>query len=121
MSNEETKPEDTTSPQPAAAPPPGSMLVPVYGNDDRNVNAFSSSAAFAVGQRMARALSESTLVPAEYRGNIPNVMIAMELANRIGGDVGTLAASVDLASVYGSENFVATTVNKSGILDTVVA
>ena len=41
--------------------------------------------------------------------------------NRIGGDVGTLAASVDLASVYGSENFVATTVNKSGILDPVVA
>ena len=41
--------------------------------------------------------------------------------NRIGGDVGTLAASVDLASAYGSENYIATTVNKSGILDPVVA
>lgn len=41
--------------------------------------------------------------------------------NRIGGDVGTLAASVDLASVYGSETYVATTANKSGIIDPVVA
>lgn len=41
--------------------------------------------------------------------------------NRTFGNVGTLAASVALASMAGSSSFQATTVNKSGILDPVVA
>ena len=41
--------------------------------------------------------------------------------NRTGGDVGTLAGSIELASMYASSSFQATTVNKSGILDPVVA
>lgn len=41
--------------------------------------------------------------------------------NRTGGDVGTLAASIALASMWSSESYQATTVNKSGILDPVVA
>lgn len=41
--------------------------------------------------------------------------------NRTGGDVGTLAGSIELASMYASNSFQATTVNKSGILDPVVA
>lgn len=41
--------------------------------------------------------------------------------NRSFGDVGTLAASIALASMGASESYQATTVNKSGILDPVVA
>lgn len=41
--------------------------------------------------------------------------------NRTFGNVGTLAASIDLASMAASNSFQATTVNKSGILDPVVA
>lgn len=41
--------------------------------------------------------------------------------NRTFGDVGTLAASIALANMAGSESYQATTVNKSGILDPVVA
>lgn len=39
---------------------------------------------FEKGQRMARMLSESSLVPKQYQSNIPNTMIALELSNRIG-------------------------------------
>ena len=41
--------------------------------------------------------------------------------NRTFGNVGTLAASIDLASMAASESYQATSVNKSGILDPVVA
>ena len=41
--------------------------------------------------------------------------------NRTFGDVGTLAGSIELASMAASSSFQATTVNKSGILDPVVA
>lgn len=40
---------------------------------------------------------------------------------RCAGDVGTLAASIDLASAFASEVYSGTTVNKNGILDPVVA
>ena len=43
---------------------------------------FASPAAFEHGQRMARALSASELVPATFRGNIPNTMIALDFAMR---------------------------------------
>lgn len=45
---------------------------------------FSTMAAFEDGQRIAKALSSADLVPAAYKNNIPNTMIALEMANRIG-------------------------------------
>lgn len=47
---------------------------------------FSTMDAFDEGYRIARALTSSALVPAAYRGeeNVPNAMIAMDMANRIG-------------------------------------
>ncbi len=39
---------------------------------------------FALAQRKAGALASSDLVPKEYKGNIPNCLIAMNLAKRIG-------------------------------------
>ena len=39
---------------------------------------------FEHAQRVAKMLSSSDLVPKEYRGNIQNTMIALEVANRIG-------------------------------------
>lgn len=41
--------------------------------------------------------------------------------NRSGGLVGTLAASIAIADMWASESYQATTVNKSGIIDPVVA
>lgn len=43
-----------------------------------------SEAGFEHAQRVAKMLSSSNLIPENYRGNIQNTMIAMEMANRIG-------------------------------------
>jgi hypothetical protein len=48
------------------------------------VSAFSSIEAFESIQRMAQLLSSSQLIPKEYQKNVPNCVIAMEMANRIG-------------------------------------
>src|SRR6185503_766011 len=45
---------------------------------------FSSRGNFELAQRMAKALSESSIIPEQYRNNIPNCLIALEMANRIG-------------------------------------
>lgn len=48
---------------------------------DKNNVAISS---FELTQRKAQAYSKSTLVPKEYQNNIPNCMIALEIAERVG-------------------------------------
>lgn len=45
--------------------------------------AFSSISNFEDAQRIAKMLATSDLVPKNYQGNIPNTMIALEMANRI--------------------------------------
>lgn len=47
-------------------------------------NTYADQGSFEMVQRMAKALSESDLVPKAYQKNIPNTMIALEMANRIG-------------------------------------
>jgi hypothetical protein len=42
------------------------------------------SHSFELAQRIARSLSLSSLVPKEYQGNLPNALIALEIAQRIG-------------------------------------
>jgi len=44
---------------------------------------FSSISSFEDGQRIAKGLSSSDLVPQAYKNNIPNTMIALEMANRL--------------------------------------
>lgn len=48
-----------------------------------NDSSFSVTG-FEHAQRVAKMLSSSNLIPENYRGNIQNTMIAMEMANRIG-------------------------------------
>lgn len=91
----------------APAPPP---------TDGRAISVFSSADNFVAGQRMARALSESSLVPEAYRGNLPNVLIALELASRIGASALMVMQSLDI--VHGRPSwrasFLIATVNSSG-------
>jgi hypothetical protein len=80
------------------------------------ISAFSSSGNFESAQRMAKALAASTLIPKEYQGNLPNVLIAMELAARIG--VSVFAAMQNLDIIHGRPSwrsqFLIATVNSSG-------
>lgn len=76
------------------------------------------NSAFAQAQRQALAMASSTLVPAQYRGreNLGNVLIAMQLANRIGADV--MAVMQNLHVIQGrpslSSSFLIATVNACG-------
>ncbi|WP_334130199.1 hypothetical protein [Sneathiella sp.] len=47
-------------------------------------NVFSSRSGFDLAQRMARALSESTMVPDAYRSNMGNALVAIDMAQRTG-------------------------------------
>jgi hypothetical protein len=71
---------------------------------------------FELAQRQAKAYASSTLVPTAYRNNIPNVLIAMELANRI--DASVFAVMQKMYIVHGKPAFEATfliaTVNACG-------
>lgn len=45
---------------------------------------FTDTRSFEHAQRVAKMLSSSDLVPKDYKGNISNCMIALEMSNRIG-------------------------------------
>ena len=79
------------------------------------IDAFASQGNFEAAQRMARAMSTSSLVPEAYRNNIPNVLIAMELAARIGASVFAVMQNIDI--IHGRPSWRATfliaTVNAS--------
>lgn len=93
----ETLPASTATPLP--------QMVPVNERD----------AAFNLAFRQAKALSSSDLVPASYRNNIPNTMLALSVANRIGAD--PFAVMQNLHLIQGrpswSSTFLIATVNAS--------
>lgn len=72
-------------------------------------------AAFNLAFRQAKALSSSDLVPQSYRNNIPNTMLALSVANRIGAD--PFAVMQNLHLIQGrpswSSTFLIATVNAS--------
>lgn len=76
----------------------------------------AAESAFNLAQRQAKALSSSDLVPQSYRNNLPNVLLAMEIANRIGAS--PFAVMQNLYIVQGrpswSSSFLIATVNASG-------
>lgn len=47
-----------------------------------NFSIFESLESFVSAQRMAELLAKSTVVPKEFQNNIPNAVIALEMANR---------------------------------------
>lgn len=105
--------EPATQQAPAA---PAATLVVSDNEPTRALSAFSNETSFKTAQRMANALSASTLVPEAYRNNIPNVLIAMELANRIGASVFMVMQNLDI--IHGRpgwrSQFLIATVNSSG-------
>lgn len=74
-----------------------------------------AESAFGLAQRQARALSASSLVPEAYRGdkNLANVMIAMELAQRLGSSPLLVMQSLHIVSgkPSWSSSFLIATVN----------
>lgn len=84
------------------------------------VRQIPNDSAFSVGgfehaQRVAKMLASSDLVPASYKGNIQNTMIAMEMANRIGAS--PLMVMQNLSVIQGkpswSSSFIIASINNS--------
>lgn len=71
---------------------------------------------FALAQRQAKVYAESALVPNEYRNNIGNVLIAQNMAKRMGAD--TLMVMQNLYIVHGkpgwSAAFLVASFNSNG-------
>jgi len=71
---------------------------------------------FELMQRVAKAFASSTLVPQQYQGNVPNCMIALNLANRLKAD--ELMVMQNLYIVHGnpgwSSKFLIASVNSCG-------
>lgn len=77
---------------------------------------FGSLKGFELAQRAAKLLSQSTLVPKEYQGNLPNCVIALNMAARMNAD--PLMVMQNLYVVHGkpgwSSQFLISTFNTSG-------
>jgi hypothetical protein len=80
------------------------------------IDAFASASNFEAAQRMAKAFATSSLVPEAYRSNVPNVLIAMEAASRIGASVFAVMQNMDVIHGRPSwrSSFLIATVNASG-------
>jgi len=64
-----------------------------------NLAPFANSSSFKEFWQMAGALAGSTLVPKDYRNNVPNCMIALEISSRTGSSL--LMVMQNLYSVHG--------------------
>ena len=87
-------------------------------NEEHNdiIPGFNTLQSFEVAQRAARLLSQSSLVPKEYQDNIPNCVIALNMANRMNAD--PLMVMQNLYIVHGnpgwSSQFLISTFNSCG-------
>lgn len=96
--------------------PQTSAMVPAHDDGGRAIAVFSSDHAFIAAQRMGKALASSSLVPDAYRNNLANVLVAMELASRIGASVLMVMQNLDIVHGRPSwrSSFLIATVNASG-------
>lgn len=108
---------ETTDTGKNGAEKPTTALVPTAAPDHAKgtIDAFASEGNFVAAQRIAKALASSSLVPEAYRNNVPNVMIAMELATRIGASVVAVMQNLDI--IHGRPSwratFIIATINAS--------
>ena len=87
--------------------------------EEKGLSVFNSIESFELAQRVASALSNSSLVPKEYQKNIPNTLIALEMANRIGAS--PLMVMQHLYIIHGkpswSSAFLISAINSCGKFD----
>jgi hypothetical protein len=94
-----------------------STAVVVPAAVDMSGGVFSSPAAFDAGQRMAKALAMSEIVPAAYKGNMANCVVALDMAMRM--KLSPLVVLTNLNIIHGrpswSSTFVISAINSSGL------
>ncbi len=87
-----------------------------HGEATSALSIFTNSDSFELAQRAGKMLASSDLVPQQFRGNIPNCVIALNIASRLGAD--PFAVLQSLYIVHGrpawSSQFLIAMVNASG-------
>lgn len=76
-------------------------IVQANGQGFENSKPFASISAFENAQRMAKALADSDLIPASYKGKVANVLIAMEYAASFGQNTSPLQVMQNLNIING--------------------
>lgn len=108
--------EQTNGAFPSAAIQKQQALPTTTTSETNGMNAYASGANFEAGQRMAKSLAASSMVPDQYRNNVANCLIAMELASRVGVSVFAVMQNLDI--IHGRPGwrgaFLIATVNASG-------
>lgn len=83
---------------------------------ENHTPAFGSSQGFETAQRIAKALSMSSLVPSDYKNNLPNCLVAIEYASRC--KMSVLAVMQNLHIIHGkpspSSAFIIAAINTCG-------
>ena len=67
------------------------------------ISPFTSIAGFESAQRVAQALMSADIAPQQFKGNIGNTLIAMEMAQRTGSSI--LAIMQSLNVIHGKPSF----------------
>lgn len=84
------------------------------------LNMFANQESFNTGYKMAQILSSSTIIPDSFKGNIGNVMIAIDIAQRL--HTNPLMIMQNMSVIYGmpsfSARFLIACINASGLFAT---
>ena len=82
---------------------------------------LTDSQSFELAQRVAKCFSMSSLVPKDYQGNLPNCVIALNMAHRMGAD--PMMIMQNLVVIHGrpswSAQFLIATFNKNGAFSSI--
>lgn len=85
-------------------------------NLPQQVNVYADEKSFEFAQRVAKSLAASDLVPTAYKGKVENVMIALEMANRV--KASPMAVMQNLHIIQGkpswSSTFIISVINSCG-------
>lgn len=115
MPNETTAPGAVTTLASLRSPEPAEARMPAVRTGMMDLQGFE------LMQRVGKALSMSTLVPQQYQGSLPNCLIALEMAQRIGAS--PLMVCQNLYVVHGrpgwSAKFLIATFNQCGRFDAI--
>jgi hypothetical protein len=83
---------------------------------NQNTPALSNPSGFDHMQRVAKALAQSTIVPKDYQNNLPNVIVALEMANRM--SVSPMMVMQNLDIIHGrpswKSTFIISAINSCG-------
>jgi hypothetical protein len=82
----------------------------------KSLSVFASNESFELAQRAAKLLSASDLVPESFRGSLPNCLLALNIAQRLGADPFSVLQNVSMirGKPSWSASFLIGMVNSSG-------